>query len=174
MIAYKHVLLAGAFFLAATGTAFADPPTLIGSFKDWSAFQGVAGSNRVCYAMAKPGATLPKKSKRDAIYIMVSDWPGRKAKGEIEIVPGYQYKDGSTVTAQIGKEKFELFTRNEAGEGSAWVEDAAKERQMLAAMEKGARITIMGTSQHGTTTHDTYALGGLSEALSKANAACGM
>ena len=65
--------------------------------------------------MSKPTATDPKKAKRDPIYFLITDWPGRspKTKSEPEVVPGYQYKDGSTVTAQVGSDKFEMFTKND-------------------------------------------------------------
>lgn len=174
MIVTKRVLLAGAFLGLIAAPASADSPTLLGTFKDWTAFQTVAGNAKVCYAMARPSSTQPKKSKRDPISFLISDWPGRRAKGELEIIPGYQYKDGSDVTAQVGTEKTIFFTRNEGGAGSGWVEDASAEQHLLAAMAHGAKLVVSGVSQRGTTTHDTYSLDGLSSALDKVHAACGM
>jgi len=174
MIVRQRVLLASILAACAAGAAHAEPPSLIGTYREWSAFKGNSEKNQVCYAMAKPSATLPKKATRDPIYFMVSDWPARRAKGELEVVPGYPYKEGSSVTAEVGNEKYELFTRNEGGGGSAWVEDLDKEQHLLEAMKKGSTMTVTGVSQRGTTTHDTYKLTGLTEALEKANAACGM
>jgi len=174
MIVCQRILLASLLAAAAVGAAQAEPPALIGTYKDWSAYKGVSDKNQVCYAMAKPSATSPKKAARDPIYFMVSDWPARKAKGELEVVPGYPYKNGGSATAQVGGEKFELFTRNEGSGGSAWVEDQDKEKQLLEAMKKGSTMTVTGVSQRGTMTRDTYKLAGISEAVEKANAACGM
>ncbi len=174
MIGTKRVLLAGAFLGLTAASANAESPTLLGTFKNWSAFQTISGNTRVCYAMAKPEASLPKKSKRDPIYFLISDWPGRRAKSELEVIPGYQYKEGSDVTAQVGTEKTTFFTRNEGGAGSAWVDDAGAEQHLVSAMARGAKVVVTGTSQRGTATHDTYALDGLSSALEKVHAACGM
>ncbi len=174
MTGYKRFLLPLAFASLAGTCASADSPSLIGSYKDWSAFQTTTNGTRVCYAMAKPKSMEPKKAARDPVYFLISDWPGRRAKAELEVVPGYQYKDGSTVTAEIGKDKTPFFTKNDGGAGSAWVDDAAAEQKLVGAMEHGAKLVVTGISQRGTTTHDTYSLGGLSEALEKVHAACGM
>ena len=149
-------------------------PTLIGTYKDWSAFQSATNTTKVCYVLGKPSASEPKKAKRDPIYLMISDWPLRKAKGEVQVVPGYQYKEGSPVTATVGASKFDLFSQNNGGTGSAWVEDVATERRLVDAMRGGAKVVVSGVSLRGTTTKDTYALGGLGEALDKAHEACGM
>lgn len=166
----------GAALLLSLATAAADTPTLLGVSKSWSAFTSGAGSSKICYALSKPTATDPKKAKRDPIYFLITDWPARspKAKSEPEAVPGYQYKEGSTVIAQVGSDKFELFTQNEAGEGAAWVRKRTDEVRLIDAMRRGQELIVIGTSRRGTETHDTYSLAGLSEALDKIHAACGM
>lgn len=150
--------------------AAADSPTLLGTYKDWTAFSSSANGRKMCYVLGKPSTSEPKKAKRDPIYFMISDWPGRRIKGEVQVIPGYTFKDGGGVTAQVGTEKFDLFTQGD----KAWVEDVAQEKSLVAAMEKGAKVVVTGVSQRGTTTHDTYALGGISDALSKVHEACGM
>jgi hypothetical protein len=154
--------------------AAAEPANLIGSYKDWSAFQTVAGGTKVCFAMAKPKSMEPKKATRDPVYFLINDWPGRRAKAELEIIPGYQYKDESPVTAEVGKQKTEFFTKNEGGAGSAWVADADSEARLVSEMSKGSKLVVTGVSQRGTTTHDTYSLAGIGEALEKVHQACGM
>jgi Invasion associated locus B (IalB) protein len=174
MTGSTRFLLPLAFASLCATAASADSPALIGSYKDWSAFQTTTNGTRVCYAMAKPKSMEPKKATRDPVYFLISDWPNRKARAELEIVPGYQYKDGSPVTAEIGKEKTAFFAKNDGGAGSAWVDDVGTEQKLVSAMEHGAKLVVTGVSQRGTTTHDTYALGGLAEALEKVHAACGM
>lgn len=175
MIGPKRFLLAGAFIALAAVPAAADSaPTLLGAFKDWSAFQATTRDGKVCYAMARPKSSEPRKAARDAIYFLISDWPSRKSKAEPQIVPGYQYKPDSKVTAQVGSDKVEFFTRNDGGSGSAWVEDQADEARLIDAMKRGAQLIVTGLSQHGTLTRDTYSLGGISAALEKVDQACGM
>ncbi len=169
-------LFACAVFSPSLGVAAADTATLLGVTKGWSAFTSGSGSSKICYALSKPSATDPKKAKRDPIYFIITDWPGRspKAKSEPEAVPGYQFKDGATVTAQVGSDKFEMFTQNADGEGAAWVRKKADEVRLIEAMRRGQELIVIGTSKRGTETHDTYALAGLSDALDKIHAACGM
>jgi hypothetical protein len=154
----------------------AEPATLLGVSKDWSAFTSGSGSAKICYTLSKPTATAPKTAKRDAVYFIITDWPGRKpkTKSEPEAVPGYQYKDGATVTAQVGGAKFDMFAKNDAGAGAAWVRERADEVRMIEAMKHAKQLVVTGTSVRGTVTHDTYSLAGLSDALNKIHDACGM
>jgi hypothetical protein len=165
----------GAFAAALIAApAAADTPTLLGVFKDWQAFTSGSGSAKICYAISKPTATEPKKAKRDPIYFLITDWPGRRTKAEPEIVPGYQYKDGSTVTAQIGTGTFEFFTKNDGNNGAAWVRERVDEVKLVEAMRAGQGLVVIGTSKRGTHTTDTYSLAGLSDALEKIHAECRM
>ena len=169
--------LAMGVFAAATLFAtqvFADSPTLLGAFKSWTALQSASSDGKSCYAMSQPKSTEPKKAKRDPIYFLINTWPSRHAKDEVEIVPGYEYKADSTVTVQVGKSKFELFTKNDGGAGAAWVNDSADETRLVDAMRHGAQVIVSGTSMRGTATRDTYSLSGIGGALDRAHSACGM
>lgn len=166
------LLLTAAF--AAPGLARAAQPEILGSFRNWTAYTTQAGDSKVCYALAKPVSSEPRKARRDAIFFLINDWPGRKARGEPEIVPGYQYKDGSDVAVQIGPDKFTLFTKNEGGAGGAWVEAQADEERLVSAMKAGSEAVVSGTSKRGTVTRDSYSLAGFGDALAKADQACGM
>lgn len=174
--------LAAAAFLAASITSAsaaasaAGPATLLATSKDWSAYTSGDGSAKICYALSKPVAMDPKKAKRDPAYFIITDWPGRKpkTKSEPEAVPGYLYKEGGAVTAQVGGEKFEMFAKNDDGAGAAWVRRRADEVRLVEAMKRGQQLIIIGTSLRGTVTHDTYSLAGLSDALDKIHEACGM
>lgn len=154
--------------------AEADAPQKLGDFKSWTAYTSGAGDAKVCYALSSPKMSEPSKTKRDAIYFLINDWPGRKAKAEPEIVPGYEYKDKSTVAVVVGPDKFEFFTKNDGKAGGAWVEQQADEVRLIDAMRRGAEVMVTGTSKRGTMTHDTYSLAGLSDALDKVHEACGL
>ena len=80
------------FAAAATVPASADPATLLGVFQNWSAYSAGSGSELTCYALTPPRASQPRGAKRAPIYLMVSDWPGRKVKAEPQIVLGYDVK----------------------------------------------------------------------------------
>ena len=170
-----RVLVSMAGLALTAGVATADTATLLGVSQNWSAFASGSGSEKICYAMANPTATDPKKAHRDPIHFLITDWPGRspKTKSEPEVIPGYQYKPDSTVTATVGPDKFELFTKNDGGAGAAWVRHRADEIKLIEAMKHGAKLVITGTSQHGTKTTDTSSLAGLQDALDKIHAACG-
>lgn len=154
--------------------AAADSPQKLGSFKSWAAYTSGSGDAKVCYALSTPTMMEPVRVKRNPAYFLINDWPGRKAKSEPEVVPGYQYKDGSTVTAEVGPDKFEFFTKNDGGAGAAWIEQEADEKRLIDAIRRGAEVVVTGVSKRGTMTHDTYSLAGLSEALDKAHEACGL
>ncbi len=177
MIANARFMIAAAFAASALVASFApaaaDAPTLLGVSQSWSAYQTGSGMSKVCYALSKPKSVDPRKATRDPIFFLISDWPMRRAKAEPEIVPGYQYKVGSKVTAQVGSDKFEFFTKNEDGAGSAWVKDNTDEARLIDAMKRGSQVIVTGISQRGTMTRDTYTLDGISTMLDKIHTACG-
>ena len=166
-----------ALSVAMTALAFpamADNPTTLGSFKDWTALTVGTGANKTCWAIARPQSSLPAKAKRDPIGFLVTDWPSRHAKAEPEVNPGYQYKDGSAVTVQVGSDKFDFFTKNDGDQGGAWMKDPKEESRLISAMRSGAQMIVTGISKRGTMTHDTYSLGGVADAVDKIHAECGM
>jgi hypothetical protein len=165
--------LAGGCLAASVAPAAADSKsTLLGVSKNWSAYQATTDDGKVCYALSKPKTIAPKKVARDPIYLLISDWPDRRVQGELEVVPGYPYKDGEPVIAQVGSVKVEFFTRNDGTNGSAWVKDSGDEAGLLEAMRHGSTITISGVSRRGTHTKDTYSLGGIAAMLDKIHDAC--
>ena len=172
---FTRVAAFGALVLiAAPAWAQTGSSQLLGTFQAWSAYTNGSGTTKTCYVLAQPLSSTPKKAKRDPIYFLISDWPGRKAKNEAEIVPGYKFKDDSTVTAQIGAQKFTFFTKNDTDDGTAWVQDVNDEAKLVEAMLHGVDVVVSGTSARGTETKDTYALGGLEQALDRIHSTCGM
>jgi invasion protein IalB len=149
----------------------ADLPTMLGASRDWTAYQANTGDGKVCYAVSSPTSTSPKKV-RDPIYVIVSTWPGRSATDEIEVVPGYLYKDGQAAVAEVGSQKAELFTQNDGKAGTAWVKELSSETALVSAMRGGSTLTVTGVSKRGTKITDTYSLAGLGTALDRAHTAC--
>jgi hypothetical protein len=147
-------------------------PTAIGSFKDWSVYRTDNGKDKVCYALAQPKSSEPKKAKRDPIFFLISTWPGRNVRNEPSVVPGYTFKEGAKVNIEVGSDKFELFTKNDGDSGGAWMENAADEKLLIDTMQRGQTMFVTGTSARGTLTRDSYSLGGIKAALDKVAATC--
>jgi hypothetical protein len=154
----------------------ADSANLLGVFTNWRAFQTGAGDSMTCYAMSAPRAVQPRGAKRGEIFLMVSDWPGRKIKAEPEIVPGYPYKLTTTVTLGIGGDRFNFFPRNSGdnGNGAAWLQNLNDGNALINAMVQGVSAVAIGTSSRGTRTVDTYSLAGFTDAMAKIHSACNM
>jgi len=160
---------------AATAPASADPATLLGAFQNWSAYTTGSGDQLTCYALSQPKAIEPKNVKRGPIYLMVSDWPGRKAKAEPQFVLGYPVKDNAPAALAVGSTKFTFFARrNGKDDASAWLQSLNDNGRLIDAMQKGVSVVASGVSARGTKTSDTYSLAGFSAALDKIHDACKM
>ncbi|MDB5741160.1 MAG: hypothetical protein JWP16_2200 [Alphaproteobacteria bacterium] len=153
--------------------AAADPANLLGAFGNWSAYSTGTGSGMTCYALSKPRASRPA-AKRGAIYLMISDWPGRRVKAEPQIVYGYQAKEGGAAALGVGPDKFNFFQKNSGKDGSAWLTSLNDNPRLIDALHGGVSAVASGTSQRGTKTADTYSLSGFNDALAKIHAVCNM
>ena len=154
--------------------AAAEPANLLGVFGNWTAYSSGTGSSLTCYALSKPRASRPATAKRSAIYLMVSDWPSRKVKGEAQIVYGYQGSEKGAAALGVGADKFTFFIRNNGKEGSAWLQQLGDNARLITAMQEGVSAVASGVSTKGTKTSDTYSLSGFKDALEKVHAVCQM
>jgi hypothetical protein len=154
--------------------ASAEPANLLGVFGNWTAYSSGSGSSLTCYVLSKPRASRPATAKRSAVYLMVSDWPARKAKAEPQIVYGYQAKEGGAAGLGVGSDKFTFFVRNSGKEGSAWLQQLSENPRLITAMQEGVSAVASGTSAKNTKTSDTYSLSGFNDALAKIHAVCQM
>lgn len=158
-----------------TAPAMAETANLLGAFGNWTAYSEGTGDAMTCFAMSQPRATEPKRGlKRGAIYLMVTDYPGRKVKAEPEIVPGYEYKESAPVALEIGDDRFPFFARNEGKQGSAWLTALNDTPRLIDAMSKGVSAVAMGSPMRGAKSTDTYSLAGFNDALAKIHAVCNM
>jgi invasion protein IalB len=89
-------------------------------------------------------------------------------KNEVSVIIGYSFKTSSDATAEVGTEKFAMYTQNDG----AWIRNVAEEPRMVDAMRKGDDLTVKGTSGRGTTSTDQYSLQGLAQALDKIEQEC--
>jgi len=160
--------------LCAALPAAAEPANLLGVFGNWSAYTTGTGSSLTCYALSKPRASRPATAKRSAVYLMVSDWPSRKVKGETQIVYGYQASEKGAAALGVGADKFTFFIRNNGKEGSAWLQQLGDNARLITAMQEGVSAVASGVSMRNTKTSDTYSLSGFKDALEKIHAVCQM
>jgi hypothetical protein len=145
-------------------------PTLVAQYGDWGAYTANAGGRTVCYALAKPSAqaTQPPNRPRDPAYVFISTRPSENVRNELSIVIGYPFKPGYEASADIGSNKYAMYTQADG----AWVKNPAEEARMIDAMRKGADLVVTGESGKGTKSTDRYALKGLSQALDRVAAEC--
>ena len=121
-------------------------------------------------------ALRPTNVKRDKAktYLMVSDWPGRKIKGEPQIVYGYQAKEGGAAALGVGGDKFNFFIRNSGKEASSWLAALNDNPAPGRCHARRRSAVASGTTPKGVKTIDTYSLQGFGDALDKVHAACQM
>lgn len=143
-------------------------PTLLGTHDAWEAYKNTDGRGTVCWAVTQPQSKEPATAKRDPIYFIITTWPKQKINNEPSVVIGYQFKDASQATVEVGSDKFNFFTKADG----AWLQDKAEEQRLIAAMRGAGEMTVKGISKRGTLTTDTYSLKGLSAALDKVTEGC--
>ncbi len=159
--------------LASVGPGFAQAttgkePTLIKQTNDWSSFSHGDGPSKVCFAMTTPKSKSPQNLNHGDVFFFVSNRPGEGVRNEPSILVGYPFQDGSRVSVDIDGQKFTLFTK---GDG-AWVENAAQEAPLIAAMKKGRSMSVAGTSGRGNPTGYTFSLSGISASVGDIDKAC--
>jgi Invasion associated locus B (IalB) protein len=155
---------------AAAAPAGDAQPTLLGQYGDWGAYSAAPNGRKVCFSIAKPKSaqTTPAGRKRDQAYVFISTRPSENVRNEVSVIIGYPFKASTDATAEIGTDKFAMYTLNDG----AWIKNVAEEARMVDAMRKGSDLTVKGVSGHGTESTDQYSLKGLSQALDRATQEC--
>jgi hypothetical protein len=154
----------------ATAPAGDVQPTLLGQYGDWGAYAATPNGRKVCFSIAKPKTSLttPAGRKRDQAYVFVSSRPGENVRNEVSVIIGYPFKEMTDATAEIGTDKFAMYTLNDG----AWIKNVAEEARMVDSMRKGSDLTVKGVSGRGTESTDSYSLKGLSQALDRVTQEC--
>lgn len=166
----KPALLASCLLaaLAVTAAAKAEDVSVIAKQDAWTVYLREGNDARMCFAAAQPRLSEPATAKREPIFFYVTAWPREGVKGEVSVKVGYKLKRGSAVTLAVGSSAFKLGTKDDR----AFIADSAEERRLLDAMRKATSMTVMGESERGTKTKDTYALAGFGPALDKVAQGC--
>src|SRR5438128_1735425 len=87
-------------------------------------------------AMLSPGEAA--NFARKPPMAMVTHRPAEKIANVVSFVEGYPIKQGSEVTIEIGGNKFDLFSKEDA----AWARTAELDRTIVAALGKAKRVVV--------------------------------
>ena len=160
---------------AATGTGVAqqeETNNRVAAEQAWSVFEN--GDPKQCWAVATPRESLnaddqgrPKSVRRGKILLFVTHRVGG-TQGEVSFTGGYPFAPGSTVTLEIGGDKFEMFIEGEY----AWSSSPEDDAKIIAAMKKGTDAVLKAHSSRGTYTTDTFSLLGVTAATDEAAKRC--
>jgi invasion protein IalB len=154
--------------LGAPGRAAAEPPKVLATSGDWSAFAEGDEGAKVCYAAAAPTKKEGQYTSRSDVAVLVTHNMADKSRDVVSVVAGYEYKSGEDVLVQVDATKFNLFVHGDR----AYAADGATDKALVAAMKRGSKMVVIGTSSRGTRTTDTYSLSGFIKAYEAISRAC--
>ncbi len=162
-------VLAGLALIVSTSMASAQGAgqKLLGQFNDWSAYQATTDKGKLCFIISQPTKREPAGLNRDPAYFFITHRPGDNVRNEISVQVGFPLREGSTADTVVGSDKFSLITQNDR----AW-SNGQDDSKLVAAMRRGANVTVTSVSGRGNQTKDTYSLRGISAALDKINQEC--
>jgi invasion protein IalB len=157
---------------AAAPAAKPAEPKELGQFDAWTAVEWAQAQNKTCYMFAAPAASEPKGAKRDDIMLLVTHRPAAKQQDEVSLQVGYSLKPGAPVSVEIDGKKFAFFSNAAVDEGTAWLQDPAGDKAIVAALRAGKSVKARATSTRGTDTTDTFSLVGFAKAYAEIGKAC--
>jgi invasion protein IalB len=147
--------------IAAATPALAQQATKIGQHNAWGTYSYQATNGKVCYVLTVPTDKQPPTLDHGDMFFFVSQRPGQQVSYEPQFIAGYNFQENSKVTVSVGDKSFTMFTRGK----SAWVENAAEEPVLIAAMKGGTDMKVQAKSGRGNATNYVFSLKGISAAL---------
>jgi Invasion associated locus B (IalB) protein len=163
LIASLSVAAFGFALMAATPAALAQSSGKTGMFEAWGTYVHTANGKKTCYILTAPipNSAQPASVDHGDNYFLVSQKPGENVAFEPQFIAGYNMQENGKVTVSVGDKSFSMFTRGK----SAWMENAAEEPALIAAMRGGSSMKIAATSARGTATSYEFSLKGVTKAL---------
>jgi len=153
--------IAGLLLVAGSLPALAQSATKIGQHDAWGTYSYQSGNGKVCYVLTVPTDKQPTSLDHGDIFFFVSQRPGQDVSYEPQFIASYNFQENSKVQVTVGAKTFSMFTRGK----SAWVENAAEEPLLIAAMRGGADMKVAAKSGRGNPTNYSFSLKGISKAL---------
>jgi len=160
------LLLAGLAIAVATVPAAAQSATKIGQHNAWGTYSYQSNNGKVCYVLTVPTEKQPTTLDHGDIFFFVSQKPGQNVSYEPQFIASYNLQENSKVTVTVGGKTFSMFTRGK----SAWMENAAEEPSLIAAMKAGSDMKIAAKSGRGNATSYVFSLKGITAALNSISA----
>ncbi len=154
-------ILSGLALIVASAPALAQSATKIKQHDAWGTYSYKAGNGKVCYVLTVPTDKQPTTLDHGDIFFFVSQKPGQNISYEPQFIASYNFQENSKVEVTVGNKSFSMFTRGK----SAWMENAAEEPALIAAMKGGAEMKVAAKSGRGNPTAYTFSLKGISAAL---------
>ena len=161
MRAFTAIVSGMVMLAAGAAPALAQQASKIGQHNAWGTYSYRANTGKVCYVLTVPTEKQPAGLDHGDIFFFVSQRPGQAVSFEPQFIASYNFQENSKVDVSIGDKKFKMFTRGK----SAWVENAAEEPALIAAMKGGSDMKIAAKSGRGNATGYTFSLKGISAAL---------
>ncbi len=138
--------------------AAAEGDQVLGRFKDWTVVAYGEDGVKVCYIVSQPKKSEGDYTKRGPVYVQVTR-RGSASQDVVSFVAGYPFRAKVQVDVKIDAKAFKLFGHGE----TAWAYGEEGDREMVAAMRIGKRMTVRGISRRGTNTTDRYSLFGFTK-----------
>ena len=163
----KKILIAGAMALAMCGGASAQTIAKIGQHNAWALYDYKDEKGKVCYTLSRPTQMAPTSLDHgDKMFFVVAQKPGQNVTFEPQFNASYNFQDNSKVDVTVGDKRFTMFTQG----SRAWMENAAEEPALIAAMRAGADMKVEAKSGRGNPTRYVVSLSGISAALKEISA----
>lgn len=158
----KSIVAASVLLFGLAGSALAQTPSQISQFNAWGAYSYKAGNGKVCYVLSVPTEKLPPSGvDHGDNFFLVSQKPGQNVSFEPQFMAGYDLQANSKVTVTVDGRNFSMFVNGRSG----WMENAAEEPQLIAALKAGSSLKVSAKSKRGTATSYTFSLKGISAAI---------
>ena len=153
--------IALSILLATATAASAQAPDRIKQFKAWGAYSYSSSKGKICYVLAVPSEKLPAHIDHGQNFFLITQRPGQNISYEPQAMMGYKLKANSKITLTVDTKSFTMFTKGKSG----WLENAAEEPALVAAMKAGHSLKVQAISARGTNTSYVYSLSGVTAAL---------
>ncbi|MDB5506975.1 MAG: hypothetical protein JWR75_1613 [Devosia sp.] len=164
-----RVVIAAAVTLAAALPATAQQATNLGSFNQWTAWKSSDANGVICYISGQPQDMQPAGVNRDPVHFLIIHRSGLGTKNEVQTIIGYPFNTKTpNVSASVDGKAYSMVIEGTA----AWLASSGDETTFVAALKKGSKLVVKGTSQRGTNTIDTYSLSGVTAAMTAIDQAC--
>ncbi|MBY0421984.1 MAG: invasion associated locus B family protein [Parvularculaceae bacterium] len=162
-----RLLAVAAVFAVVCGPVAAQPKA-VAQFKDWSVFVREVDGDRVCFAATEAKSKAPASVNHGDVFFLIATWKSGAATNQPSFMAGYTLKDQPAPVVSIGKQRFTMY----ASDNEGFIEQAADEQALIAALKRGSDMRVTATSSRGTATNYVLSLNGASAAVDRVRDAC--